>query len=122
DHESHSREVSRCPARSDGKPLIWRENRAMPPSRLPGTLRVLLAASFVSSIGGGLTLPFLVIYLHQVRHISLGIAGLLIGGVAVLALPVAPSAGALVDRFGARIVLLVALVVEGLGIVSLVTI
>ena len=94
----------------------------MPPSRLPGTLRVLLAASFVSSIGGGLTLPFLVIYLHQVRHISLGIAGLLIGGVAVLALPVAPSAGALVDRFGARIVLLVALVVEGLGIVSLVTI
>src|ERR1019366_10773675 len=50
DHGSHSREVSRCPCRPDGKPLIWRENRAMPPSRLPGTLRVLLAASFVSSI------------------------------------------------------------------------
>jgi MFS family permease len=82
-------------------------------------LRVLLGASFVSSIGGGLTLPFLVIYLHQVRHIPLGICGLLIGGVAVLGLPVSPSAGALVDRFGARIVLLVALVVEGLGIASL---
>jgi MFS family permease len=94
----------------------------MPPSRLPGTLRVLLAASFVSSIGGGLTLPFLVIYLHQVRHIPLGISGLLIGGVAALALPLAPWAGALVDRFGARIVLLVALVVEGLGIASLVTV
>jgi len=62
----------------------------------------------------------LVIYLHQVRHIPLGIAGLLIGGVAVLALPVAPSAGALVDRFGARVVL-VALLVEGPGTVSLVT-
>ena len=63
----------------------------MPASRLPGTLRVLLAASFVSAIGSGLTLPFLVIYLHQVRHIPLGISGLLIGGVAVLALPVSPS-------------------------------
>jgi MFS family permease len=94
----------------------------VPPIRLPGTLRVLLAASFVSSIGGGLTLPFLVIYLHQVRHIPLGIAGLLIGGVAVLALPVAPSAGALVDRFGPRVVLLVALFVESLGTVSLVTV
>jgi MFS family permease len=94
----------------------------MPETRLPGTLRVLLAASFVSSIGGGLTLPFLVIYLHEVRHISLGISGLLIGGVAVLALPVGPWAGALVDRFGARAVLLVSLSVEGLGIASLATI
>ena len=66
--------------------------------------------------GGGLTLPFLVIYLHQVRHIPLGISGLLIGGVAVLALPVTPWAGALVDRFGARGVLLVALILEGLGV------
>lgn len=94
----------------------------MPQARLPGTLRVLLAASFVSAIGGGLTLPFLVIYLHQVRHISLGISGLLIGCVAVLALPIGPLAGALVDRFGARAVLLVALCVEGLGIASLATI
>ncbi len=91
----------------------------MPALRLPGTLRVLLGASFVSAIGSGLTLPFLVIYLHQVRHIPLGIAGLLIGGMAVLALPVAPYAGTLVDRFGARIVLLVSILVEGIGIASL---
>ncbi len=94
----------------------------MPQSRLPGTLRVLLAASFASSIGGGLTLPFLVIYLHQVRQIALGITGVLIGGVAILALPVAPVAGALVDRFGARVVLLVALLLEGIGTASLVTV
>jgi MFS family permease len=94
----------------------------MPASRLPGTLRVLLAASFVSAIGGGLTLPFLVIYLHQVRHIPLGISGLLIGGVAVLALPVSPLAGALVDRVGAREVVLVAMIVEGLGIAALATV
>ena len=94
----------------------------MSATRLPGSLRVLLAASFVSSIGSGLTLPFLVIYLHQVRHIPLSIAGLLIGAMAVLALPVGPWAGALVDRFSARAVLLVALSLEGLGIASLATI
>ncbi len=94
----------------------------MPASRLPGTFRVLLAASFVSSIGSGLTMPFLVIYMHQVRHIPLGISGLLIGGVAVLALPVSPLAGALVDRVGAREVVLVANVVQGLGIAGLATV
>jgi MFS family permease len=82
----------------------------------------LLAASFVSSIGSGLTIPFLIIYLHQVRHFPLGISGLLIGGVAVVALPVGPSAGALADRLGARTVLLVALSLEGLGIASLATV
>jgi MFS family permease len=82
-------------------------------------LRVLLAASFVSSIGSGLTIPFLVIYLHQVRHIPLGISGLLIGVVAVLALPVSPLAGALVDRVGAREVVLVAMLVQGIGIAAL---
>jgi MFS family permease len=94
----------------------------MPTSRLPGSLRVLLGASFVSSVGGGLTLPFLVIYLHQVRHIPLGISGLLIGGVAVLALPVSPLAGALVDRVGAREVVVVTMVVQGLGIAALATV
>lgn len=94
----------------------------MPASRLPGTLRVLLAASFVSSIGSGLTLPFLVIYLHQVRHIPLGISGLLIGGVAVLALPVSPVAGALVDRVGAREVVLVTMIVQGLGVADVATV
>ncbi|MGA8296513.1 MAG: hypothetical protein WB770_05675 [Acidimicrobiales bacterium] len=48
--------------------------------RIPRHLRALLAANFVSVLGSGLTMPFLLIYLHQVRGISLGIAGLLIGG------------------------------------------
>ena len=68
------------------------------------------------------TLPFLVIYLHQVRHIPLGISGLLIGGVAVLALPVSPVAGALVDRIGAREVVLVTMIVQGLGVAGLATV
>lgn len=94
----------------------------MPEHRLPGTLRVLLAASFVSSLGSGLTLPFLVIYLHEVRHIPIGLAGLLIGGVSVLALPVTPWAGALVDRFGARHVVIAAVALQAVGNSSLATV
>jgi MFS family permease len=82
-------------------------------------MRALLAAIFVSAVGTGLTLPFLVIYLHQVRHISLAATGLLIGGMSVLALPIAPVSGALVDRYGPRIVMMTAMSIEGAGIASL---
>ncbi len=47
---------------------------------------------------------------------------MLIGGVAVLALPVSPVAGALVDHVGARQVVLVTMVVQGLGIAGLATV
>ena len=90
--------------------------------RLPGSLRLLLGASLVSAIGTGLTLPFLIIYLHQVRHISLAASGLLIATVAVVALPVAPLAGALVDRHGPRAVMITALSLEAVGIAALATV
>ena len=83
-------------------------------------LRILLAASFVSDVGSGLTLPFLLIYLHDVRHIGLGISGLLIGVTAVVAVPVAPATGAIVDRVGPRFVCLGALLLQAIGTASLV--
>ncbi len=88
--------------------------------RIPGNIRVLLAANFVSVLGSGLTLPFLLIYLHQVRGISLGIAGLLIGGTAVISLPVGPATGMLVDRIGPRIVCASALTFEAIGTLGLI--
>lgn len=87
---------------------------------VPGPLRIFLAASFVSNVGSGLTLPFLLIYLHDVRHLGLGIAGLLIATTAVLALPVAPAAGAAVDKLGPRLVCLGALFLQAIGTASLV--
>jgi MFS family permease len=86
---------------------------------VPGPLRIFLAASFVSNLGSGLTLPFLLIYLHDVRHIGLGISGLLIATTAVLALPVAPAAGAVVDKIGPRFVCLGALLLQAIGTGSL---
>ena len=88
--------------------------------RLPTIVRVLLSASFVSDVGSGLTLPFLLIYLHQVRHMSLEVTGLLIGLLAVIGLPVGAATGALVDRLGVRAIAVLALGLNALGTSSLV--
>jgi len=90
--------------------------------RIPRQIRVLLAANFVSVLGSGLTLPFLLIYLHEVRHIPLGITGLLIGGTAVVSIPVGPATGVLVDRFGPRVVCASALAFDAIGALALITV
>jgi MFS family permease len=88
--------------------------------RIPRPLRILLGANFVSEVGSGLTLPFLLIYLHEVRHLSLGVSGLLIGAASIVAMPAGPATGTLVDRFGPRIVMVGALVLAGAGALLLI--
>jgi MFS family permease len=44
--------------------------------RLPRDVWILQAGGLVNAFGNGIMLPFLVIYLHNVRGIPLGIAGL----------------------------------------------
>ena len=69
----------------------------------------MIVATTVSSLGTGLTLPFTLILLHEVRHIALPTVGLLLAVPGVLGLAAVPVGGALVDRFGARVVLRVLL-------------
>src|SRR3954469_5097868 len=57
---------------------------------------------FLNMLGYGAVLPFEVIYLHDARGFSLGVAGLVVGLVTGVALVTAPLAGPLIDRFGAR--------------------
>jgi MFS family permease len=68
--------------------------------------RWLLSTVVVQTLGRGLTLPFTIIYIHEVRGISLDLAGLLMAFIAVVALAVTGPGGALVDRVGARRMLL----------------
>jgi MFS family permease len=68
--------------------------------------RWLLSTVAVQTLGRGLTLPFTVIYLHEVRGISLDLAGALMAFIAVVALAVTGPGGALTDRLGARRMLL----------------
>ena len=69
----------------------------------------------IDALGVGLVLPFLVIYLHEVRGIPVSTVGVLAALPAVVALGLAGPVGVLVDRLGPRRVQLAALVCSGSG-------
>jgi MFS family permease len=73
---------------------------------LPSAVRRLVVSDAVSAFGTGLVLPLTLIYLHRVRHIDLATTGLLLALPGVVGLVVVPVAGALMDRIGARRVLI----------------
>src|SRR6476660_2607944 len=70
----------------------------------------------MNSFGNGIVLPFLVIYLHQVRGFSLGVSGLIVGVSAAAQLTAGVFAGPLIDRLGPRLVLGGGLVLQAVGI------
>ena len=70
----------------------------------------------MNSFGNGVVLPFLVIYLHDVRGFGLGISGLVVSVSAAAQLSAGILAGPLVDRLGARPVLAGGLVMQAIGI------
>jgi MFS family permease len=77
---------------------------------LPREGRWLLSTVAIQTLGRGLTLPFTIIYLHEVRGFDLGLAGGLMSLIAITGLIVTGPGGTLIDRYGARAVLLAGLV------------
>jgi len=84
--------------------------------QLPREGRWLLSTVAVQLFGRGLTLPFTVIYLHEVRGMGLDVAGLLMAWIFAVGVIVTGPGGAAVDRFGARLVTLVACLVHMVGV------
>jgi predicted MFS family arabinose efflux permease len=84
--------------------------------RLPRAVWTLEAGGLVNAFGNGITFPFVVIYLHNVRGFSLGIAGLALATNGIFSLLASPVAGWLSDRIGGRLTLAGALVTMALGI------
>lgn len=74
---------------------------------LPTAGRWLLSTIAIQTLGRGLTLPFTIIYLHEVRGFDLGLSGTLMSLIAIAGLVVTGPGGSLTDRLGARAVLLV---------------
>jgi MFS family permease len=72
---------------------------------------VLEAGALLNAFGNGVVLPFLLIYLHNVRGIPFGLAGLAAAVQSTAALGSGFVAGSLADRIGPKRVLLAALVV-----------
>src|SRR5215468_2154477 len=84
--------------------------------RLPREVWLLQLGGVMNSFGNGVILPFLVIYLHDVRGFGLGISGLIVSVSAAAQLSAGVLAGPLVDRLGARTVLGAGLVMQSIGI------
>jgi len=84
--------------------------------QLPAPVWLLQLGGVANSFGNGVVLPFLVIYLHNIRHIGLGTAGLVVATSAAAQLVAGIVAGPLVDRFGPRPVLGTGLVMQAIGI------
>ena len=75
-------------------------------SALPTEGRWLLSTVAIQTLGRGLTLPFTLIYLHEVRGFDLGVSGTLMALIAIVGLVVTAPGGTMVDRYGARSVLI----------------
>jgi MFS family permease len=82
---------------------------------LPRAAWQVLAAGSLSAVANGLTYPFLVVYLHRVRDLSLGTAGVAAATIAAAAIAVNLAAGPLVDRLGPRRVVAGMLLVGACG-------
>ncbi|GAB3587341.1 MFS transporter [Calidifontibacter terrae] len=71
---------------------------------LPREGKWLLSTTAIQLLGRGLTLPFTIIYLHEIRGISLDLAGTLMAWIAVVGVLVTGPGGSATDKYGARAV------------------
>lgn len=69
---------------------------------LPREGKLLISTVVFQSIGTGLVLPFMVVYLHEVRGIALETVGLLLALQAGVGIAIVTPVGALIDRIGPR--------------------
>jgi MFS family permease len=83
--------------------------------RLPRQVWLLQLGGVMNSFGNGVVLPYIVIYLHDVRGFGLGTAGLVLATSSAAQLVVGIVSGPLVDRVGPRPVLGTGLVMQAVG-------
>jgi MFS family permease len=84
-----------------------------------GGRRLLIAAMFVDTLGGGLLTPFELIYALRIAHLSLASAGIVLSLASGVGIAVGPVAGAAVDRLGPARVVAVANLFGVVGCLSL---
>ena len=93
-----------------------------PPSELRSLwepkLRLFFLSTMLTALGIGLTMVLMVIYLHDIRHLSVGLATGILALNAMVLLVVSPVSGSLVDSFGPAKVFLVLAGVHVIGLVS----
>jgi MFS family permease len=83
--------------------------------QLPRPVWLIEAGGVANALGNGIVIPFLVIYLHGVRHFGLGISGLVVACLLGIGIVGSPLAGRVVDRIGARATLMGSLAFLAVG-------
>ena len=86
---------------------------------LPRDGKLLLSTVAIETLGTGLVLPFGFIYLHEVRGFAIETAASLMAVSAIVGMAVVGPAGALIDRLGARRIILTGMAAQMLGNVLL---
>lgn len=81
-------------------------------------LRLYFLASLLGTLGFGLSMVLMVVYLHDIRHLSIPFATGLLSINAIVLLLVSPLSGSLTDRFGPTAVFLVWTLVHAVALVS----
>ena len=84
----------------------------------PRVRRIFLGFGF-SALGSGLTMPFLFVYLAEVRGFPTPTVGLIFAFMGLVGLCLSPIGGTLIDRFGPRPVMISGLVVEASSVVAI---
>ena len=72
----------------------------------PRTFRILVAATFIDRLGGGLIFPFLALYVAQRFNVGMTQIGLLFGTWSISSLVGSTVGGALADKFGRKFILI----------------
>nr|WP_219690710.1 MFS transporter [Streptomyces anatolicus] len=86
---------------------------------MDAAMRRIQAGSALSAFGIGFTVPFLYVYVAQVRDLGASTAGIVLAAFAMAALIVLPITGRVIDRRGPLPVLVGAAVVASVGAVAL---
>ena len=82
---------------------------------IPRSVATLQVGGLLNSFGNGVVMPFLFIYLHNVRGIGLAVAGLILATHALVSIVAGPIFGSQIDRFGAKTMLGVSLAILTVG-------
>jgi len=82
---------------------------------LPRPVLILQAGNALNNFGYGLILPFEIIYLHQIRGFSTSTAGLVLAATMGTAAIITPPAGALLDRYSAKTMVLIGSLASAAG-------
>jgi len=82
---------------------------------LPRSVVTLQFGGLVNACGNGIVLPFMFIYLHNVRGIGLAVVGLIVATHAVVSIVAGPIFGSQIDRFGGKNMLALSLAILTIG-------